>query len=294
VLAFNTRVFQPQDRRDSCINRMTVLRLSAAVVAASSLFFSGCVSVDTKPTSMMTTKQSEPKPKEAALARTAIAAEFIKTGDLDAAQRSLSAALKSEPNLPEANLMMGVLLQQEGSEPNQPKAESYFKRAIDLRPDYAQARNNYGVWLGGRKRYPEAYTQFQLAGAQLGYAGRGSALENLGSTALILGKKDEAQQAFNQALQVSGDSLVARLELANIYLGQNRLQAARQMYDDYVQLLGAQSQSAHALWIGMRIAHETQESGRLQSLTDRLRIEYPDSPEYRHYTDVVKSGAVWD
>lgn len=289
MLALNTPLNRPRDRF-----AMKSLCLSTMVMFAMGGILAGCVTAETKPTSMMTSKQSDPKPKDAALARTAMAAEFIKSGDLDAAQRSLASALKSEPKLPEANLMMGVLLQQEGSEPNQPKAEEYFKRAIDLRPDYAQARNNYGVFLSGRKRYQEAYSQFQLASSTLGYAGRASALENLGSTALMLGKQAEAQQAFNQALQVDNDSVVARFELAGMLLQQNRIQAARSMYDSYLQLLGGQPQNARSLWLGMRIAHETQETGRLQSLADHLRIEYPDSPEYRHYLDLLKSGAAWD
>lgn len=254
----------------------------------------GCETVNTAPVSMMKTGQSPANPEAAARARVGIAAQYIRSGELDAAQRSLAEALETSPRLPEANSMMGVLLQREGSEPNQIKAEEYFKRAISYQQDYAPAHNNYGVFLSGRKRYAEAYTQFEIAGSQLGYADRSAALENLGKTALVLGKTAAAQQAFTQALQANRDSVVARFELAEIFLKQNRIQIAQTLYDEYLRLLGDQQQSARSLWLGMRIAKEVQDTGRLQSLAERLQLVYPNSDEYLHYRELVRTGAAWN
>lgn len=260
----------------------------------SAVMLTGCETTVTVPTSMMKTGQSPANPEAAALARVGIAAQFIRSGDLDAAQRSLATALETSPRLPEANNMMGVLLQREGSEPNQIKAEEYFKRAIADKADFAQAHNNYGVFLSSRKRYAEAYTQFEIAGSQLGYADRSAALENLGKTALVLGKQAAAQQAFTQALQANSDSTIARFELAEIFLKQNRIQVARSLYDEYLQRLGDQEQSSRSLWLGMRIAKELQDMGRLQSLAERLQLVYPNSDEYLHYRELVKTGAAWN
>lgn len=260
----------------------------------SAVLLTGCETTATAPVSMMKTGQSAANPEAAALARVGIAAQYIRSGDLDAAHRNLTDALEAFPRLPEANNMMGVLLQREGSEPNQIKAEEHFKRAIANKEDFAQARNNYGVFLSSRKRYAEAYTQFELAGSQLGYSDRSAALENLGRTAVILGKQAEAQKAFTQALQTNSESVVARFELAEIFLKQNRVQTARSLYDEYLRLSGDQQQSARSLWLGMRIAKESQDTGRLQSLTERLQQVYPDSNEYRHYRELVKTGAAWN
>ncbi|WP_228254788.1 type IV pilus biogenesis/stability protein PilW [Aquirhabdus parva] len=292
MVAFNQHIRRISEGNGSLRNNVPVGVVSALLLSIAVL--TGCQSTVSEPGSMMKAAQSPPNPEAAARARTAMAAEYIKSGDLDAAQRSLAIALKTEPRLPEANNMMGVLLQQEGSEPNQIKAEEYFKKAIALKDDFAQARNNYGVFLSSRKRYAEAYTQFELAGSQLGYTERYAALENLGLTAEVLGKPAEAQQAFTQALQANRNSLVARFELAQIFLGQNRVQAARSLYDEYLQLLGGQPQSARSLWLGMRIAHQTQDMGRLQSLAERLQLSYPNSPEYQHYNELLKTGAAWD
>lgn len=279
-------VFAPQ-------NKAFGLAALCVCVGLSAVMLTGCETVNTASVSMLKT-QSAANPEAAALARVGIAAQYIRNGDLDTAHRNLTDALEAFPRLPEANNMMGVLLQSEGSEPNQIKAEEYFKRAIANKEDFAQARNNYGVFLSSRKRYAEAYTQFELAGSQLGYADRSAALENLGRTALILGKHAEAQKAFTQALQTNPDSLIARFELAEIFLKQNRVQTARSLYDEYLKLSGDQPQSARSLWLGMRIAKESQDTGRLQSLTERLQLVYPNSDEYLHYRKLVTTGAAWN
>ena len=54
-------------------------------------------------------------PEKAVKIRTQLAAEYIKSGDLDSAKRTLDQALEVDSRDSTANMMMGVLLQQEGS-----------------------------------------------------------------------------------------------------------------------------------------------------------------------------------
>lgn len=274
--------------------RPHVYGLSFLIVGLSAVALSGCETVVSTPSSMMTATQTPPNPVAAAQARAGLAASFIQSGDLDAAQRSLAKALASDPKSPEANNLMGVLLQRAGGASNQIKAEEYFKKAISYNSDFAAAHNNYGVFLSGQKRYQEAYDQFEIAGNHLGYADRAAALENLGRTALLLGKKAEAQDAFIRALEVNNQSQVARFELAELMLQQNRVQTASKLYDEFLKLGGDQPQSARSLWLGMRIAQQTQDAGRLQFLASRLELEYPNSPENQHYHELLKSGATWN
>lgn len=233
-------------------------------------------------------------PKSAVSTRTALAAEYIRNGDLDAAQRSLAQALKAEPRSVEANNMMGVLLQQEGSPSNVAKAEAYFKKAIATDPNYAQARNNYGVYLNGRKRYSEAVEQLQVAGAALGYEGRGAALENLGRTYVQLGDTVNAEKVFKQALQANRDSAIARLELAEIFLQKNQIREASNLYSDYLNLLGSQKQGARSLWLGVRITRAERDTIRMKNFINQLAADYADSPEYQRYLKLQQTPeAVW-
>lgn len=90
-------------------------------------------------------------------------------------------------------MMMGVLLQQEGSKLNLEKADTYFKRAISADPNNAQARNNYGTYLYQVERYNDAIEQLSIAGATLGYDQRFRALENVGRIYLKLGDMANAE-----------------------------------------------------------------------------------------------------
>ncbi|MDR2061173.1 MAG: type IV pilus biogenesis/stability protein PilW, partial [Acinetobacter sp.] len=166
-------------------------------------------------------------PEKAVQVRTQLAAEYIRTRDLDSAKRSLDQALKLNSRDANANMMMGILLQQEGSAANMEKAESYFKRAISSEPDNAQARNNYGTYLYQQQRYNEAIEQFTRAGATLGYDQRFQSLENLGRIYLKLGDVANAEKAFKQALQANRNATISMLELAEIfYLQQNNRDAS--------------------------------------------------------------------
>ncbi len=234
-------------------------------------------------------------PAAAARNRTAIAAEYIRQGELDAAKRNLEQALEANPKSAQANNMMGILLQREGSEPNLVKAEAYYRKAISLQKDYAQAHNNYGVYLSERKRLKEALAEFSIAASTLGYEERGSALENLGRIQLQLGNPEGAEKSFMQALQVNRDSLVSRFELAELLLTQGKLSTASDLYDDYLRLLGANPQGARSLWLGMRIAMAQHDMDRFHTLADRLRLEFPDSPEFRDYQrQAAAMGGAWN
>ena len=221
------------------------------------------------------------EPHEIARARTAIAAEFIRQHKLDDAQRQLEQALIADPKSAAANDMMGVLLQQEGSPINLKKAEAYFKEAISLDADFTQANNNYGVYLAQMQRYPEAIAQFQIAGAALGYDGRSSALENLGRTALKVNDRALAKQSFLKALDANRQSIIARAELVDILLADNRTLDAKQLYGDLVFLIGADNLDPRTLLQGIRIAKASNDQPQLQALTQQLFDRYPLSNESR-------------
>ena len=265
-----------------------VLRIALASLVGSTLIMAGCQTVTTAPSG--TAKD----PEQAARTRTAIAAEYIKKGDLDTAKRHLEQALTADPRSAEASNMMGILLQQEGSPINVKRAEDYYKRAISLKEDFAQAHNNYGVYLSSNKRYADAMKQFEVAGSTLGYDGRASALENLGRTALMINDNVRAQSAFEQATNTDRNLAVSHFELAELYLDQGKVSMASARYNQYLKLVGGQPKAARALWVGMRLARLQQNGERLQELADQLQRVYPDSDEYKRYLMIRQTpGAAW-
>ncbi len=237
---------------------------------------------------------SQKDPEKATKVRTQLAAEYLRTGDLDAAKRALDQALETTPRDSQANMMMGVLLQQEGSQLNLEKADAYFKRAISADPKNAQARNNYGTYLYQLERYNDAIEQFQIAGATLGYDQRFRALENMGRIYLKLGDTANAEKSFKQALQANRDSYISMLELAEIFYLNQQFPAATQLYQQFVRGVGQKNQGARALWIGIRTARAGGDQLGMQVLVNQLRALFPESQEYQRYLQLQYSTeAVW-
>ncbi len=253
-----------------------------------------CVSVLTLSACQTQQELTKKDPEKSAKVRTQLAVEYLKSGDLDAAKRALDQALEKNPRDAQANMMMGVLLQQEGSKANMEKADSYFRRAISEEPKNAQARNNYGTYLYQVERYNDALEQLKIAGSTLGYDQRSRALENAGRIYLKLGDVANAEKTFKQALQANRDSYISMLELAEIFYLNQQTAAASQMYEQFVRAAGQQNQGARALWIGIRTARASGDKMGMQVLVNQLRALYPDSPEYQRYLQLQYSTeAVW-
>ncbi len=194
-------------------------------------------------------------PEKAVQVRTQVGSRILKKWRLRFSQACAWIKLwKAIHVIPSANMMMGVLLQQEGSKLNLEKADAYFKRAIAADPKNAQARNNYGTYLYQVERYNEAIEQLSIAGATLGYDQRFRALENVGRIYLKLGDIANAEKSFKQALQANRDSYVSMLELSEILYLRQQFAPARQLYEQFVRAVGQKNQGARALWIGIRLA----------------------------------------
>ncbi|AOA60006.1 type IV pilus biogenesis/stability protein PilW [Acinetobacter larvae] len=233
-------------------------------------------------------------PEKAAKIRVQMAAEYIRQGDLDAAKRALDQALLTAPKDPNANMMMGVLLQQDGSPEHLQQAEQYFLKAIARDSNNPQLHNNYGTYLFQIKRYDQAIAQLQLAAQHLGYEQRYRALENLGRIYLLQQNFALAEKNFKQALQVRPDSSISMLELSELHYLQHNSVAATAFYEQYVQKTGHNNQSARALWLGIRLARANHQQNQLQVLINQLAVAFPESPEYQRYLKLQYSTeAVW-
>ena len=254
-------------------------------ICMSAIFITACQT----PTTMV-----KKDPEKAVKVRTQLAAEYIKSGDLDSAKRTLDQALEMNSRDSAANMMMGILLQQEGSKVSMDKADAYFKRAISADPQNAQARNNYGTYLYQIERYNDAIEQLNVAGTTLGYDQRYKAFENVGRIYLKLGDMPNAEKSFKQALQVNRDSYISMLELSEIFYLKQQTTAATQLYEQFVRGVGQKNQGARALWIGIRNARANSDTMGMQALVNQLRALFPESPEYQRYLQLQYSTeAVW-
>ena len=275
-----------KDNKRGCQLRKPAYKLAfITTICMSAIFITAC---------QTQTTMVKKDPEKAVKVRTQLAAEYIKSGDLDSAKRTLDQALEMNSRDSAANMMMGILLQQEGSKVSMDKADAYFKRAISADPKNAQARNNYGTYLYQIERYNDAIEQLNVAATTLGYDQRYKALENVGRIYLKLGDMTNAEKSFKQALQVNRDSYISMLELSEIFYLKQQTTAATQLYEQFVRGVGQKNQGARALWIGIRNARANSDTMGMQALVNQLRALFPESPEYQRYLQLQYSTeAVW-
>ena len=234
-------------------------------------------------------------PDDIAPLRTQMAGQFIRERKLDDAYRQLEKAFDADKNFAPAYDMMGVLLQQEGSQANLQKADGYFRRAIEIDPNFMQAHNNYGVYLAKMNRHTDAMVQFETAGSALGYEGRVGALENLGRTALILNKEAEAGRAFLRALDADPNSLIAHVELVDLLIKNGRITQAQKLYEETLILLGDVAlNDPRILLQGIKLAHAVNDTTIKTQLSQDLLANFPLSEEAKTLKGwMINPEATW-
>jgi type IV pilus assembly protein PilF len=156
------------------------------------------------------------------------------------------------------------------------KAESNFKRALQLEPENSEAHNNYGTFLCVRNRVDEAISEFMTAVKNPLYASPESAYLNAGICALK--KKDirNAETYFQNALRVEPNMRAASYQLAQLYFSKGEHLQARAHLEQAMKNIDP---TPEMLWLGVR--NERILGGKDAEASYRLllRKKYPNSDE---------------
>ena len=114
------------------------------------------------------------------------------------------------------------------------EAEVEFERAVQLKPDFADAAYNLGQANLALGRHDEAVYRFgQALAARPQYP---AALMALGDTQAILGRHGEAQSAYEKLLQIEPDNAAARMGYGTIMKQLGRFAEARGAFERAVAL----------------------------------------------------------
>lgn len=172
---------------------------------------------------------------------------LLNSGRLNEAIAKLSSAASIDPNLSEANSLLGVAFDRKHLPEN---AREYYKRALQTAPDDAQTLNNLGfsLYQNGNYRaavdrlkraarfapgderilnnlalaqcrlgkYSDAFKNFQRAGGEL------SAHLNVATLLERAGRDDEAIKHYEAARQLDPNSIIASSRLADLYARSGR------------------------------------------------------------------------
>jgi tetratricopeptide (TPR) repeat protein len=156
---------------------------------------------------------------------------LFKTGHVDEAMVHYQKALEIKPDFAEAHNNLGNFLFQKGSVD---EAMVHYQKALEINPDYAKAHYNLGNALIQKGRVDEAIAHFQKA-LQINpdYA---DAHNNLGYALIQKGRVDEAIAHFQKALQINPDYADAHNNLGNILLQKGSVDEAITHYQKALQI----------------------------------------------------------
>lgn len=147
------------------------------------------------------------------LARYDLAVAYRGLGEVDKAIAEYEKVLKINPKFPEALSNLGGQYFRKG---DVKQAVAYFRRAIEVYPNFIQALSNLGATLNKLGQSKQALPHLKKAlSLDPEFA---VAYFNLGNAQFGVGNLDEAEQAFNTAVEKGIDFLSLHWKLHKIYL----------------------------------------------------------------------------
>lgn len=253
-------------------NKLLLGFKSVLICVLVSLFLMGCVS------EQISGKEKKGLDKGKSLElHVQMALGYVDKGNRDSARHHLTKAFEIDKNSAAATNALAMLYQLEGE---LPLAEEQFKLALKRDKNLTVAHNNYGIFLYNQKRYQEAYTQFELAAADLAFTNRSQALTNVGRAALNLNNTVRAQAAFEHACILDRKNADAFIELADINLQKQEFADAKKNLDMFVSLA---DHTPRSLMLGIRLEKVFGNKDKEASLALILKSKFPYSKELLDY-----------
>jgi type IV pilus assembly protein PilF len=171
--------------------------------------------------------------KETAVVHADLGAEAVKAGRAQDALKSYDEALQYDPDLAEAHMGRGVVLELAFGKLDQAEAE--YRKAIQLKPQLAEAHNNLGQLLARTGRLEEAVKEFDAASSIMMYREPWVARCNKGQALWRLGRKDEGIAEMKACLNFQPKYCTGWRELGRLQLQDGNGKDAVASFDTYAR-----------------------------------------------------------
>ena len=254
-------------------NRALLPAVAAALLCAQ-LLLQGCVTT-------VTGTEFKSDKKEEVQRRVEAADAYMQKGNTDQAMVHLRRALELEPNAAPIHESIARVFWQTGE---YDLADEHFRRAISLDPKFSRARNNYASLLYERGNYEGAIRQLEVVSEDTLYDGRAAAFMNLGKAYLKAGRADKAEETFARAIKMDRRQWQSMLEVAEINFLRGDYGPAQAFYDQFRRQ--TPKQTPRSLMLGIRLARLKGDRDAEASYALQLKGMYPESDEYREYSQI--------
>jgi type IV pilus assembly protein PilF len=215
-----------------------------------------------------------------------LAVGYFDANDMNGAKRHVNSALAINSRSADAYNILALIQQREG---DIALADSSFRRALSFDRNNSRARNNYAVYLFSQERYRDAFDQLQVVANDSNYEGRALAFENLGRSALALNRPNDAESAFQRALQLNANLYNSALELSQLRINTGDWAGARTLFLRYLTIREFLNipYSSRSLWVGIQIETQFQNDETVALYAGMLRALFPSSAELQIYRSLA-------
>ncbi len=196
-------------------------------------------------------------------------------GDDVNAETCFKKALQLTPDFAEAYTNLGLLLEKRG---DTEFAEASYRHSIALNPTYTQTYLNLGALLANQKRFMEAEAAYRQAIELKADAPEG--WSNLGVLCACMKREMEAERCYRTALFLDETYAKARFNLSYLLLRQGRFEEGWQSLEARNWYAPFANQMTSPRWQGEPLAGK--------SLLICLEAGYGDVIQFCRYADVLK------
>lgn len=209
---------------------------------------------------------------ESARVHTELGAEYFRLKRFDVALEEFNTAIDRSPNYALAYNGLGLVYAALGEKS---RAETAFKRAIQLQPGNSESHNNYGRFLCDQGQYDASQKEFLQAVKNPLYKTPQIALYNAGVCALRAQQKPQAEQYFFQALQIDPLAHASAYQLANLQFGRGEAQLALNTLQNSVNV----APTPESLFLAVRICRSLQLADDASYYSVQLHKLFPNANE---------------
>ena len=156
-----------------------------------------------------------------------------RAGQHDAAIEKFTAALAISPACFDCQFNIGVALMAKKDEKG---AEEAWKKALEMKPDYAEALNALSTLYNNQKRFDEAAAMSAKAAASGGGGGNADAVFNQGIILWNQGKIADAKAKFEETIKLNAQHPEAHFQLGMALLNEGKLAEAVTEFETYVKI----------------------------------------------------------
>ncbi|MCF8083342.1 MAG: tetratricopeptide repeat protein [Deltaproteobacteria bacterium] len=204
-------------------------------------------------------------------------------GELRRGLSKLLQAAKLDPDNPEINHQIAVILRNLG---DYPLSLQYFQRALKLRPRFPEAQNNLGTLYLVMQKWDKAIACFRKAAEDLEYRTPQYAYNNLGIAYFNQREYDKAVESYQKALKSAPRYRLCYINLAWAHEARGDLRSAA---DTYKKLLAYYPGDAAAHFaLAKLLLKQGQKEAAIEEL--KLTVKYGDKSSEAQKARVLLGG----